>query len=356
MNIIEDEILYSTIEQQIEKLKSQHLIINDIDSAKEQLQLFGYFNLIKGYRDPYIMTSNDTLIYRNGVTFEQIASLYLLDKNLRNSVMAAMLDLEEHVKAAAADVVSNSFGIHQNDYLQFRNYRDKKKRNSKFSLSEILKTMRNAMNSDKDPVLHYRLCHGIIPPWVLFKNIYFSTIVNFIDLFKPKLKSQMVKQLYDAKNLNYTDEQLRILMMDTLFLCLEYRNLAAHGGRTYNHVCNSKFLSLDFNFDEERKPQGFNRLLFLLYLIDYKKPFILLNDTLTEEVNRHCNMFPEDITYIGQILHIDFVRQQIAWISDGSNKYHHNPFCSGMTNSYKKPLEEILKAGYQPCKRCVKQD
>lgn len=52
----------------------------------------------------------------------------MLDKNLRNAVMAAMQDLEEHIKELSSDVIASSFGTHQNDYLQYKNYRNKRKR------------------------------------------------------------------------------------------------------------------------------------------------------------------------------------------------------------------------------------
>ena len=100
-----DEINYTTPTEQIEKLRSQNMIILNEDFAKEQLQQCGYSNLIKSYRDPYTLVSNGRKIYRSGITFEQVLSLYTLDKNLRNAVMSAMLDLEEHIKEAAADVV-----------------------------------------------------------------------------------------------------------------------------------------------------------------------------------------------------------------------------------------------------------
>lgn len=148
-----NEIVYTTVDEQIEKLKKQHLIIQDEDFAKSQLKLYGYFNLIKNYREPYIVNIDNKKVYRSGVTFEQICSLYILDKNLRNAVMASMLDLEEHVKAITADIIGNSFGIHQDQYLQFKNYRDKKRRKSRFSLSGILQKMRDAMDTDKNPFI-----------------------------------------------------------------------------------------------------------------------------------------------------------------------------------------------------------
>ncbi len=41
--------------------------------------------------------------------------------------MAAMLDLEEHIKEAVADVITKSFGTRQDEYLQYRNYQNKRK-------------------------------------------------------------------------------------------------------------------------------------------------------------------------------------------------------------------------------------
>ena len=172
-----DNILYTTPQEQIEKLKSQNLIINDDDFAGATLTAFGYSNLIKSYREPYTITSDNGTLYRSGVTFEQIYSLYMLDKNLRNAVIAAMLDLEEHIKEQAADIIANSFGTYQDDYLKYRNYRNKRKRKQRFTLKGILDTMQKALDTDKDPIHHYKTQHGIVPPWILFKSIYFSTII-----------------------------------------------------------------------------------------------------------------------------------------------------------------------------------
>lgn len=66
------EILYTTVNEQIEKLKSQNLIINNEEEARSLLQIFGYSNLIKSYRDPYIIKKDGRKFYRSGVTFERI--------------------------------------------------------------------------------------------------------------------------------------------------------------------------------------------------------------------------------------------------------------------------------------------
>ena len=76
--------------------------------------------------------------YREGITFEQVASLYFFDRSLRNAVMSSMLDLEEHVKTVAAEVVAKNIGTDHNVYLNKRNYRNKRVRNQHFTLDAIL--------------------------------------------------------------------------------------------------------------------------------------------------------------------------------------------------------------------------
>lgn len=345
-----DEILYSTADEQVEKLLSQNLIINDYDYAKNRLELYGYSNLIKSYRDPYIITVNGKKQYRDGVTFEQIESLYILDKNLRNTVMGAMLDLEEHIKESAANIIACAFGTHQDSYLQFKNYRDKKKTKKRFTLAGILKTMRDTLNTDKNPIAHYSQEHGIVPPWILFKSIYFSTIINFIHLFKPSEQHKLANLLYDNNALNLTEEDLSKLMMDTLFVCLEYRNKAAHGGRIYNYTSDRNISILA----DSNSLYGFSRLLYLLDILKYSSPYNQLDHALTVEINRHCSMFPNDTTYLGQILNMNIQSTEIVWVSKKSKKFHRIPHCSGIQNAQSIPLNDAKSSGYEPCKKCCR--
>ena len=51
-------IQYADVNQQIEKLKSRNLTFKNIDYARKYLELYGYSNLIKSYRDPYVIEEN----------------------------------------------------------------------------------------------------------------------------------------------------------------------------------------------------------------------------------------------------------------------------------------------------------
>ena len=55
---------------------------------------------------------------------------------------------------------------------------------------------------------------------------------------------------------------------------------------------------------------------------------------------------------VHEILNIDIIPTQYAWISEKSNKYHFHPHCSGLQNSSKIKLDDINTKIYTPCKKC----
>lgn len=350
------DIEYSTIEKQLDKLKSQGLIISDEKFAISQLKCYGYSNLIKSYREPYLIMDNGQKKYRSGVTFEQIASLYELDKNIRNTVMAAMQDLEEHFKELSADVIAHSFGTNQNSYLQFRNYQNRRKSIEKFRLGPILDSLRAQLHSPKDPIHYYYNTYGIVPPWILFKSVYFSTMVNFIDQFKVPQQTELMHQLLDFENMGLPEYNARLLMMDILFVAMEYRNNAAHGGRMYDFLPRNIVRSHEiFGPEYENFSPSYTDMIELLKCLRYRNPYYQLSTALTDEINRHCNQFPQDVTYLGQLLKINIEPHTIVHITNTSNKFHSNPTCSGIKNTSAIDLSYALENGYVPCKRCCKK-
>ncbi len=344
---------YSTPKQQIEKLKAQGLIINDENYAASVLSCYGYSNLIKSYREPYIFHDNGKLRYRSGVTFEQIASIYELDKNIRNSVMASMQDLEEHFKELAANVVAHSFGTNQDDYLRFRNYQNKRKSIEKFKLGSILDSLKSQLETPKDPIHYYYNTYGIVPPWILFKSVYFSTMVNFIDQFKTPEHTELMHLLMNYEDLGLSESSARMLMMDILFVCMEYRNNAAHGGRMYNFIPRNKIRAASiFGSDSVDFNPAYTCLILLLGTLRYKTPCEQLDLALTTEINRHCMLFPQDVTYLGKLLKINIEVHQYVYLSPISNKYHTDPNCSGLKNAIQAERSLAINNGYTPCKKC----
>ena len=228
----------------------------------------------------------------------------------------------------------------------------KRSEKKQFTLSSILNKISKALNTTKDPIFHYKQKYGTVPPWILFKSIYFSDIVNFINLFKPAQRTRLIEKLYDINNLKVENDELPKLMMDSLFICLEYRNLAAHGGRIYNYECKSK---LRFADEHSINLYGISELFFALNALKYTAPYNNLSNILSYQITRHCKMYPEDITYLGQLLNMDIQAERIVWMTKGSSKFHSDPHCSGIKNPIELSFAEAEKNGLTPCRRCCKQ-
>lgn len=302
----EKRILYADSEKLIRKLDSQGLIMADREAVKLALDTYGYSNLIKSYRDPFIFTTQEGKKYRNNASYEQIFSLYVFDKMLRNAVMSSMLDLEEYIKMTIAEIIAKDFGTDPENYLAFKNYRNRNKKVERFRLSNLLRSMRECLKITVPPISHYQTKYGCVPPWILFKSIYFSTMVNFIDCFKKEQLDQLIAKLYP--DLPADQINLKMLLLDTLFMCNEYRNVAAHGGRIYNYKPKSKIRYVEiFNDDRMYISDGISSLLYSLDRISYDKPFVILKTTLDAEINRHCTAFPQDNIYIGEAMSIDII-------------------------------------------------
>lgn len=165
----------------------------------------------------------------------------------------------------------------------------------------------------------------------------------------------MISYLYDSHKLGLSEDSLCKLMMDTLFTCNEYRNTAAHGGRIYNYESTSRLrINEIFGPDYDIDLHGLSKLMFLLNLFKYQGPYKRLKNAIDTAIDRHCSKYPEDITYLGQILNVNIIQSNNVWISQKSKKYHLSNYCSGLENATEMDVEEAKKQGYIPCKKCFK--
>lgn len=343
---------YTTTEQQIKKLKEQFLTFEDEVLAKQILQTYGYYNIINGYRDPYIIREYEKKKYSSDVTFEQIFALFSLDHEIRDAVLLSMIDLEEHLRAVVADIIAEDFGSDYNQYLQKNNYRDRAVTNPNFRRNKILEGMKKtAQYSNTQPIKYYREQHNIVPPWILLKGINFGTLVNFIRFFKSPQRNKLISILYGAKIDKSNLEQYKDILSDTLFTCLEYRNLAAHGGRIYNYIpsCNIRYL------EQSNIKKGLPQFVKTLQLFEYGQPYARINEALVRALNTYCPRYPNDLERLEKAIGFKIITQQLVWVNTKTKKIHSTPHCSGSDNFLNIPYQKALAENYTPCKRCCSQ-
>lgn len=348
-NSTDNTFPYTTPEQQIQKLKEQKLIFSDEEAAKRALKIWGYYNIINGYREPYLIREYGQKRYYPGTTFEQIFGLFQLDHSIREGVLTAMIDLEEHLRAVVADIVAEDFGTDHHLYLQNNNYRDKFVRNPKFRRNNILANMKDtAEHADTQPIKYYREYHGIVPPWILLKGVFFATLTNFIRFFKSAQRTKLVHALYGN---DVPDDELdfyKDLLADTFSMCVEYRNCAAHGGRIYNYIPKSTIRSLEGSEFAHGLPQ----LLHVLSLLEYDLPYKKLDSAVASALNNYCPMFPNDLELLENAMGLHIYKENQVWINPNTHKYHSIQHCSGNHTSIRIPLETAKELGYSACKKC----
>lgn len=228
---------YMTNDERIEKLKGQGLIFNNEGFAKSIFDSCGYYNVINGYREPFLRHDQKKKSYIEGVTFEQIFSLYQFDMQLRNVVMFSMTSFEDHFKAVLSNLIAENYGINQSSYLNKKNYKYRNVRNERYGFLTTLNTLQDLCNSKRNPVSYYMNKYGVVPPWILFKIATFGNVVVLSKYLKAPLKSELCRRLFKSGVYSdFKEDEIKRLLSDALSLFLEYRNLAAHGGRVYNHL------------------------------------------------------------------------------------------------------------------------
>lgn len=352
---------YTTIQQQIESLKGKGLLFANEERAKEKLERYGYYNIVNSYKEPYQNVIDGKRKYIAGTTFEQIYSMFELDHNLRNSIMAGMLELEESLRAATAEVIAVRFGVDHNEYLKFRNYRDRYSSNPKFSLDSILGKLRNNVGSDKDPIKYYREKYHVVPPWILFKGTYFSTLINLVKYLKKDEKQHLIRLMLRVPDDVEITEEITSLFQTSLFICLDYRNAAAHGGRIYNFQSPH---AKDIKISEETRKcfrildgaelsTGIQLLLILLSIFRNLQSAYIIHESLEEQLNRHLSKYGDDLDILADCIGISIQSAKYVWVNEKTKKFHSNEYCSGISNAVQRKYDELDKSIYYPCKRCV---
>lgn len=195
--------------------------------AKCALQHEGYYNLINGYKTPFLQRDANGYIltpdtYLPNVTVDEIRSLYLFDRKLRSIILRAILQIETNIKNLVSHTFSSEHG-HKN-YLVYNNF-DVSQKDSVKNISKLFaEVQRQISNRVTDPsIAHYLRDHGYIPLWVLNNVLTFGTVSKFYSLMKQPERQEI------AKVFGVRDKEL-ISILTTLSAV---RNICAHSNRLY---------------------------------------------------------------------------------------------------------------------------
>ena len=100
--------VFKTIEDQIKILRSRGL---RVDSRHKTILLHeNYYNIINGYKKPFLASCGPNETYLRGTSFKEIIALYEFDRSLRYITLRRLLKMETHIKSVVAYVFSKYHG------------------------------------------------------------------------------------------------------------------------------------------------------------------------------------------------------------------------------------------------------
>lgn len=215
---------FKSLDEQIEILKYKGLVINNVDYAKNVLLRENYF-FISGYRHLFMKSSVDK-VYKEGTRFEEVYSLFLFDRTLRNILFKNLLIIENNLKSISSYQLSKRYGYKEKDYLKEKNFDSNPEK--KRQVNDLIKKMKKQIRSnsrENTATLHYVSNYGYIPLWILVKVLSFGIVSEMYSV----LKVEDQKEIAGIYGIDYQN------LLVYLPILSNYRNLCAHEDILYEN-------------------------------------------------------------------------------------------------------------------------
>lgn len=249
----------------------------------------GYFNLINGYKKPFVcnIDASGKHIYYPGTSIKQIELVKRFDEDLRIVLLKYITKAEEEVRTFAGykfDELTSGTKA----WYEVQSY-DNLANPVKDIVSMISKSYAEISKSELDYVKFYLENHNSIPTWIYVKVINFSTFIDFLSCCKNDLKDSLCNLygMLDAKG-NYDYK----LLIGSLHWLRKVRNSCAHNERIFmmerkNARIKEKYILNDLRKVYSRTPDQkiFDLLIYLKYYLD-DNDYLDLITNIKEALNK----------------------------------------------------------------------
>ncbi|WP_306489228.1 Abi family protein [Anaerococcus octavius] len=291
---------YKTYNQQLKILRERGLSVPTNGKPKRFLEQENYYNVINGYKDLFLQKDfNDQPLvpekYLKGTHFDELKSLFLFDRELRNLFLKYILIFENSFKTVLSHEFSKKYRK-PNSYLEIKNYVDDNPKKVLQQISILTKTIHNKVDKD-GAIKHYIENHGSVPFWVLVNYLTVGNLSYLYSILKDTDKNTIAK--YYSKKYNKQYESSPALRIDSedisaaLKIVNLVRNKCAHDERLYNSDFGNTRVSNVANYLGYINYDNRKIIVAILYLkiLLNKKYFKNFYSELTKILNRYDNEF-----------------------------------------------------------------
>ncbi|WP_180381600.1 Abi family protein [Alloscardovia macacae] len=229
---------YMSADQQIGLLTIRGMTFPSEKTARAALDREGYYNIISGYKDPFVEADTQYDVFRAGTTFDHVYELFLIDRDLRALLFQATEQAEAFLRTTCIRCFSRAHPQEKNAYLELDHYANPRDAHS--LLGRFLSILRHnepgiASTRDTQPCISVPIqkYDGEVPLWNLARALTLGQLTTFYRVLSVQQRSDIAQEMTriakSSASCELTPEQL-----DSLYHhILTYRNLCAHHRRLY---------------------------------------------------------------------------------------------------------------------------
>lgn len=210
-----------TFEEQIEKMKSHGMIVEDEDRVKKILAEINYYRFT-GYALQYRKKA-DKSDYKEDITFEHVYRIYQFDARLRDIFRRYI----ERVEIYYRTQISYGFSLIKCTDPPYEQHYEENNFYNKQGYREVMDSFQKEKNYYKDSLIvkHHKIKYGSkMPLWVIVELMSFS---NTSKLYSAMYKTDKQK-IADNVGTGYATLENHLHCLAVL------RNKCAHAARLYN--------------------------------------------------------------------------------------------------------------------------
>ena len=282
---------FKNIDEQIELLKSRGLTIEDenIEYVRKYFLTNNYYDIINGYSKPFLKCENT---YIKGATFNEVRSLYLFDKELKQVLFNSTLDVEHHLKSIFAYRFAEEHKDRAYPYLDVTAFDHEKSLDIAKSITNLDNIIKRNKKYKNNSIYHYYNKYKNIPIWVLVDYLTFGDILYLIQISPEKIQNTVARDLTSFICDNDPDVEAASLFPPQTMISLiknihELRNTCAHNNRLLYFKCRSNSIYFEqlhkrYNINTDDRRNNVYTTFISMQCFISKEEFRKLNNTIAK--------------------------------------------------------------------------
>lgn len=326
---------FLTYNQQMKKLRNDKHIKCDGAAHKRILVRAGYFNIINGYKNPFVCGTDPSgnHIYIPDTSIDQMYLVKQFDDALRSFLLKYITQIEEEVRTLTGyrfDKCNEKGKITWYDTNAY---------NPAASLQNKMGVISSAYNelshSQLDYVKFYMENHTQIPTWIMLKVVNFSTFISVLQYSKTDVTHSICKlyEMYDDANLPNVK-----LLIGSLHWMRKVRNSCAHNERIYclsrsrnrnmrsGRILESYFRQLRVSYSRDTDQRLFDLVVYFKYYLPLKEYKVFISELYKMLSDLQSKIQPNAFNYIRGQMGIRDLEDLNLLLSFSKNDNDYNKF------------------------------